>query len=156
MIADNKRKWQVRVITAVCVLLGALSVVVGLGYLHVRDLTSQLKQETVTTHAIVLREQAGAIASCQSGNRARATNRLTWDTFLTLALDNPATAATRARLFGMIAVSGIPEPEAHLAYQIIGVQYTTSPEARMVVHKFEAYIAQNEKAQNCARLYKLP
>lgn len=88
--ADKRRKWQVRVLAAVCALLMVVSVFTALGYFSNRDAAAGIK--------------SGAVSSCASGNKARATNEYIWVSFINLLLKGNTNAEAQKEGKAFIAL----------------------------------------------------
>jgi hypothetical protein len=116
-------------------------------------LLGQSATTNTQTQQALAQTRQGAISSCISGNAARATNKLIWDSFLSLLVTNPGTAKEKAALEAMVANAGLPQAEVQVFDALLNAQYTVSPNTSKIVSQFEAYIALHEPAQNCAKIY---
>ena len=102
---------------------------------------------------LVTQIKTGSITNCHAGNRARATNRLIWDEFLTLSVKNPNTPKIRSMLEHEIGLLHLPDNRVKAFDLIIDAIWTTNPANLRLVHMFEDYIAAHEYPVNCAQAY---
>jgi hypothetical protein len=144
--ADGRRKWQVRVLTALVIIIAALGAVV---FQQQRTINHVVYQNNRIVHQTNL----GAVASCEAGNRARNTNKLIWDEFLTIAVSNPETRLTRDRLLAEVASLGLPAGTRQGLDAIIAANWNVDPANARLVTAFEGYIAAHEYPVNCQKVY---
>lgn len=140
-------KWAGRVLAGLVIIV---LVLIGFGIWNGNRITSLVNQN----HTLVQQVRSGALQSCEAGNRARTTNKLIWDDFLTLLVTNPETARTRTQLLQEVYALGLPTDVRTGLDDIIDASWTTSPSSVALVNGFKAYIASHEFPVNCAKVYK--
>ena len=139
-------KWTGRALAGACIVL---TVLIGIGAYN----TGRINTLVHANHALVQQLHAGAITTCEAGNRARATNKLIWDEFLTLAVKNPNTVRERMALEYEISKLNLPVNRVRAFDLIINAVWASNPADVKLVHQFENYIAAHEYPVNCARAY---
>jgi hypothetical protein len=142
VLADKQRlllKRQVRNLRFGFFLL--LLIVVGLGW------------TALQAHSTAAGLRASSYTSCVSGNSARGTNQKIWDEFLTILIDDPQVAKTRASLESKVASLNLTTAEQQGLDAVIAANWTANPGNTALAKTFEAYIAAHEKSQDCTALY---
>jgi hypothetical protein len=97
--------------------------------------------------------QSGAITSCLNNNAARATNKMLWDEFLTLAVNNPQTGKTRQSLENEIASLNLAPAVQQALDAVVIANWSSNPGNLKLVQGFEAYIASHEASQACTAIF---
>lgn len=129
----------VRLLSGLCALILAMTIV--------------LTVVVFKGHHLVETVQHGAIASCESGNKARATNVKIWDEFLNILVTNPNTSKTRLELESEIAALGLPADVQAGLDDIVVASWSANPGDIQIVGQFKAYIKIHEKQQHCHVIY---
>lgn len=137
-----QRIW-IAVLAVICVLMVAYGIVIGVVLVRGKDLV-----QTV---------QHGSITSCQSGNRARATNEKIWGQFINVLLKSDKASVTSSAFKNMqkqvAALPASPEKTVFEAWIIIQTHNNASSAYQGTAKQFEQFIAANEKQQACEQLY---
>lgn len=139
-------KWAGR---ALGIVVAMVVVLAGFAFWNVNRINDLVTQN----HTLVQQVKAGAVSSCMAGNRARATNVLIWDGFLTLLVNDPSAAAKKTGLISSIEALNLPPAEVKAFSLLVNSIYTPNPQDAQLTKQFEAYIAKNEAPQNCTKVY---